>query len=180
MSKSDKFKAVLLSHSVNQKDFNLALNKWSRHSLEYSLNNDFKCICDTHYIHKIVVIKNNLNGNLLRIGKDCAHNIMLYNIIDSDFVRARSRAHLNSIGATLIPTNKDYIEQLYEYYHILSKWEYEFLSSILAKLSYNKPLTEKQLYWVLRIQAKLSKTQPNSAPYISRKEYLMLTRNNKQ
>lgn len=117
---------------------------------------------------------------MLRIGKDCAHNIMLYNIIDSDFVRARSRAHLNSIGATLIPTNKDYIEQLYEYYHILSKWEYEFLSSILAKLSYNKPLTEKQLYWVLQIQAKLSKTQPNSAPYISRKEYLMLTRNNKQ
>lgn len=41
-------------------------------------------------------------------------------------------------------------------------------------------VNEKQLYWVLQIQAKLSKTQPNSAPYISRKEYLMLTRNNKQ
>lgn len=155
MSKTDKFKQALLSKSVESVDFDKAKIEWKLLKIEYSSTRDFKCICGQHYIHKIVVIQNTLNNNILRIGKDCAANIMLYTIREDRFKIAQVREYLDSKNLKKIPSHYSSVIILFNK-NIITNWERQFLTSIVARLLVGRYITHRQMWCLHKLNNKLS------------------------
>lgn len=67
-----KFMAVLKFFSVEKQEDKIALMEWTNIiALQSTDNNGTFCICSKYPIRFLYFIRNNKNGNILRVGSDC-------------------------------------------------------------------------------------------------------------